>query len=35
VDKILSKGTTEAWKGGLPPEKAAWYMADELCKEQH
>jgi hypothetical protein len=32
ADQILSQGTTEAWTGGLPPEKAALYMADELAK---
>jgi hypothetical protein len=32
ASQILSQGTTEAWTGGLPPEKAALYMADELAK---
>lgn len=32
ADQILSQGTTEKWTGGLPPEKAALYMADELAK---
>ncbi len=32
ADQILSQGTTEAWTGGLPPETAARYMADELAK---
>jgi len=32
ADQILSQGTTETWTGGLPPEKAALYMADELAK---
>jgi hypothetical protein len=32
ADQILSQGTTEKWTGGLPPETAARYMADELAK---
>jgi len=32
ADQILSQGTTQTWTGGLPPEKAALYMADELAK---
>lgn len=32
AEQILSQGTTEKWTGGLPPEKAALYMADELAK---
>jgi hypothetical protein len=30
--QILAQGTTSAWTGGLPPETAARYMADELAK---
>ena len=32
ASQILSQGTTEAWTGGLPPEKAALYMASDLAK---
>lgn len=36
VDKlaaqILAQNTSSAWQGGLPPEKAARYMADDLAK---
>jgi len=32
ASQILAQGTTEAWTGGLPPEKAALYMASDLAK---
>ena len=32
ASQILAQNTTEKWTGGLPPEKAALYMADELAK---
>jgi len=32
ASQILSQGTTEAWTGRLPPEKAALYMASDLAK---
>ena len=30
--QILAQNTSSAWKGGLPPETAARYMADDLAK---
>ena len=30
--QILAQNTTSKWTGGLPPEKAAMYMADDLAK---
>ena len=32
ASQILSQGTTDVWTGGLPPEKAALYMASDLAK---
>jgi hypothetical protein len=32
TQQILSQGTTAKWTGGLDPQKAASYMADDLAK---
>jgi hypothetical protein len=32
ASQILAQNTTKTWKGGLPPETAARYMADDLAK---
>jgi len=32
ASQILAQGTTDIWTGGLPPEKAALYMASDLAK---
>jgi len=32
AQQILAQNTTSRWTGGLPPQKAAMYMADDLAK---
>lgn len=32
ASQILAQNTSTSWKGGLPPETAARYMADDLAK---
>ena len=32
AQQILAQGTTSRWTGGLSPQKAAMYMADDLAK---